>query len=170
MIPRYVSTNQDGSDEREFLEEYFDEPGKMLDAIFLKGYQWPFDPRKIEDFGSSLIDILVYNEIQVKGRKVYLDYMKNPSWGSENGELDFSLLGEEAYTYLKNSNVLFGKPIDRLARMNQPAIDLYMDNGIDLSGEYLEIAVSAQHNSGGLVGNIWWESNIRHLFPVGGIS
>lgn len=167
VIPRYVSTNLNGTNEKEFLEDYFDDPGKMLDDIFLKGYQWPFDPRKIEGFGSSLIDILVYNETQVKGRRVYLDYMKNPCWGSNNGELDFSLLGEEAYTYLKNSNALFGRPIDRLSKMNQPAIDLYMNNGIDLSEEYLEIAVCAQHNNGGLMGNIWWESNVRHFFPVG---
>lgn len=170
VIPRYVSTDADGGDEKEFLEEYFDEPGKMLDAIFLKGYQWPFDPRKIENFGSSLIDILVYNETQIKGRRVFLDFTKNPSWGSKNGELDFSLLGEESYTYLKNSNALFGTPIQRLEKMNQPAIDLYKNNGIDITREYLEIAVCAQHNNGGLMGNIWWESNLRHFFPVGEVN
>ena len=31
-----------------------------------KGYQWPFDPRKIDNFGSSLIDILVYYETVIK--------------------------------------------------------------------------------------------------------
>ncbi len=170
VIPRYVSTNQDGSDEREFLDEYFEDPGKMMDAIFLKGYQWPFDPRKIANFGSSIIDILVYNETQVKGRRVFLDFMHNPSRGVKNGELDFSLLGEEAYTYLKNSGALFGTPIQRLAKMNQPAIDLYKNNGIDLTKEYLEIAVCAQHNNGGLLGNIWYESNVRHLFPVGEVN
>ena len=44
VIPRYVSTEQDGSGEREFLDGYFDCPEHMLYAIFLKGYQWPFDP------------------------------------------------------------------------------------------------------------------------------
>jgi len=170
VIPRYVSTNQDGSDEKEFLEEYFESPGKMLDDIFLKGYQWPFDPRKVYNFGSSVIDILVYNETQIKGRRVFLDFTKNPSWGSKNGELDFSLLSEEACNYLKNSGALFGTPIQRLQKMNQPAIDLYKNNGIDLAKEYLEIAVCAQHNNGGLVGNIWWESNIKHLFPVGEVN
>ena len=170
VIPRYVSTNPDGSDEKEFLDEYFKEPGQMLDAIFLKGYQWPFDPRKIKNYGSSLIDILVYNETQVKGRRVFLDFMRNPTWGSKNGELDFSLLGEESYTYLKNSGALFGTPIERLAKMNQPAIDLYKSHGIDLTKEYLEIAVCAQHNNGGLMGNIWYESNIKHLFPVGEVN
>lgn len=170
VIPRYVSTNQDGSDEKEFLDEYFEEPGKLLDAIFLKGYQWPFDPRKIKGFGSSVIDILVYNEVQVKGRRVFLDFTKNPSAGCRNGEMDFSKLGEESYNYLKNSNALFGTPIERLAKMNQPAIDLYKNNGIDLTREYLEIAVCAQHNNGGLMGGIWWESNLAHFFPVGEVN
>ncbi|NLC68787.1 MAG: FAD-binding protein [Clostridiaceae bacterium] len=170
VLPRYVSTAPDGSDEKEFLEEYFPDPGTMLDAIFLKGYQWPFDPRKIENYGSSLIDILVYNEMQIKGRRVFLDYTRNPSRGCKNGELDFSLLGKEAYKYLENSGALFGTPIERLRKMNQPAIELYKNNGIDLEKEYLEIAVCAQHNNGGLAVNTWWESNIRHFFAVGECS
>lgn len=170
VLPRYVSTDQVGNDEREFLNDYFDTPGRMLDAVFLKGYQWPFDPRKVFNYGSSLIDILVYNETVIKGRRVFLDYTHNPVWGSKNGQLDFSLLGEESYQYLKRSNALFGRPIDRLAHMNQPAIELYKAHGIDLSREYLEIAVCAQHNNGGLCGNLWWESNLQHFFPVGEVN
>jgi succinate dehydrogenase/fumarate reductase flavoprotein subunit len=170
VIPRYVSTDAAGGDEREFLEDYFHEPGKMLDAIFLKGYQWPFDPGKVEGYGSSLIDILVYNETQIKGRRVFLDFTRNPSWGSKDGELDFSLLGEESYEYLKNSHALFGTPIERLAKMNQPAIDLYKSNGIDINREYLEIDVCAQHNNGGLLGDIWYQSNLKHFFPVGEVN
>ncbi|HWT27550.1 MAG TPA: FAD-binding protein, partial [Mobilitalea sp.] len=37
VIPRYVSTDMNGNDEKEFLEEYFETPGAMMDAIFLKG-------------------------------------------------------------------------------------------------------------------------------------
>jgi len=51
VIPRYVSTDENGNDEREFLEEYFPDPSTMLNAIFLKGYQWPFDVRKIKNYG-----------------------------------------------------------------------------------------------------------------------
>jgi succinate dehydrogenase/fumarate reductase flavoprotein subunit len=171
VLPRYISTDQSGNNEKEFLEEYFEDPGKMLDAIFLKGYQWPFDPKKVHDYASSIIDILVYNETVIKGRRVWLDFMENPSWASnEKGELDFSILGKETYQYLDNSNSLFGKPIQRLAKMNQPAIDLYKDNGIDISEEYLEIAVCAQHNNGGLHGNLWWESNLKNFFPVGEVN
>ncbi|MEJ6950711.1 FAD-binding protein [Natronospora cellulosivora (SeqCode)] len=170
VLPRYVSTDQDGNDEQEFLNEYFEDPGTMLDAVFLKGYQWPFDPKKVEAYASSLIDILVYNETVIKGRRVFMDFMKNPGWGSKDGEMDFSILGEESYQYLENSNALFGTPIERLAHMNQPAIDLYKDHEIDLTSEYLEIAVCAQHNNGGLYGNLWWESNVKHFFPVGEVN
>lgn len=167
VLPRYVSVKEDGSDEKEFLQEYFEKPSQMLNAVFLKGYQWPFDTRKIANFCSSCIDLLVYYETQVLGRKVFLDFTQNPSWGLKNGEMDFTLLNEEAYTYLQKSEVLFGKPIDRLKKLNSPAIRIFADHGIDLASEWVEIAVCAQHNNGGLKGNLWWESNVRHFFPVG---
>ena len=49
-------------------------------------------------------------------------------------------------------------------------MELYRDNGIDLSSEPLEIGICAQHNNGGLKSNIWWESDLRHLFPVGEVN
>lgn len=170
VIPRYVSTDQNGEDEKEFLNDHFPDPGKMLTAIFLKGYQWPFDVRKIENYGSSLIDLLVYYESVIKGRRVWLDFTRNPQYGSKNGELDFSLLSREAYTYLKNSGALFGTPIERLKKMNLPAIEIYREHGIDLEKDYVEIKVCAQHNNGGLKGNIWWESNIKGFFPIGEVN
>ena len=167
VIPRYVSTDESGGDEREFLNDFYPDFGHMASAVFLKGYQWPFDPRKVAAFGSSLIDILVYQESVIRGRRVFLDFKHNPGLTES---LPFESLGAEARDYLKKSDALFGKPIDRLAHMNQPAIDLYKNHGIDLSREQLQIAVCAQHNNGGLKGNLWWESNIRHLFPVGEVN
>jgi succinate dehydrogenase/fumarate reductase flavoprotein subunit len=54
--------------------------------------------------------------------------------------------------------------------LNPPAIDLYKEHGIDLASEPLQIAVCAQHNNGGLKANIWWESDLSHLFPVGEVN
>lgn len=170
VIPRYVSTDQNGKDEQEFLNYYFPDMGKLATAIFLKGYQWPFDPRKVYNYGSSLIDILVYQETVIKGRRVFLDFQNNPSGAGILKDFSFDQLSQEAYSYLEKSGALFGTPIQRLAKMNQPAIDLYKNHGIDITREYLEIAVCAQHNNGGLKGNLWWESNIRHLFPVGEVN
>lgn len=50
--------------------------------LFLKGYQWPFDSKKVMH-GSSVIDLLVYRERVLKKRSVYLDYRKNPFGLSE---------------------------------------------------------------------------------------
>ena len=167
VIPRYVSTDQDGNDAREFLGGYFKSPGEMLDAIFLKGYQWPFDPRKTQKGGSSLIDLAVYHETKVKHRRVFLDYRNNPSCAEKNGKFDFSLLGDEARSYLENSGVLSGTPVERLKKMNLPAYDLYRTHRIDLEREMLEIGVCAQHNNGGLKVDKWWQSDLKHFFPVG---
>ncbi len=164
VLPRYVSTDANGGDEREFLRDWYDAPGPMLDAIFLKGYQWPFDPAKTGPGGSSVIDLLVGMEA-AKGRRVFLDFLHDPC-----PDFDFSLLGPEAYDYLSRSGALFGRPIDRLRHMNAPAIALYRNNGIDLETECLEIAVCGQHSNGGLVGDSWWESNVRHFFPVGEVN
>src|SRR5690606_11015548 len=48
--------------------------------------------------------------------------------------------------------------------------ELYKSNGIDITREYLEIDVCAQHNNGGLLGDIWYESNLKHFFPVGEVN
>ncbi len=170
VIPRYVSTRADGSDEREFLDEYFKNPCDLLYAIFLKGYQWPFDPRKTTNHGSSLIDLLVYQETVIRKRRVFLDYRRNPSAAGKNGGFVAERLCQEAYDYLKNSDGLWETPILRLEHMNPAAIELYRSHGIDLYTEMLEVAVCAQHNNGGLAGNQWWESNVRHLFPVGEVN
>jgi len=169
VIPRYISTRPDGADPQEFLRPYFASLGEMCSAVFLKGYQWPFDPRKIENRGSSLIDILVYRETVQKGRRVFLDYRSNP--GEPLEDFSFKDLSPEAYSYLEKSDALFGRPIDRLRRMNPLAIELYLSHGIDLERELLEIAVCAQHNNGGLAADLWWEStNIDRLFPVGEVN
>lgn len=169
VLPRYISTAPDGGDEQEFLNQYFPSYGKMTTDIFLKGYQWPFDPRKVKAFGSSFIDILVYQETILKGRRVFMDFRSNPLWNGSDQHL-FSELAPEAYQYLQKSDALFGSPFDRLRKMNPMAIELYAQHGIDLQKEPLEIAVCAQHHNGGLKSNIWWESNLRHLFPIGEVN
>jgi len=163
VIPRYISTDRYGNDAHEFLDPYFPDSQRMLDAIFLKGYQWPFDSRKIANFGSSLIDILVHQEIHQKKRRVFLDFRSNPT----ALQPDFSNLGWESYTFLEQSGAFQTTPIERLKHLNRPSIDLYKNNGIDLEQEMLEIAVCAQHNNGGLAVNSWWETNVPHLFAVG---
>jgi len=165
VVPRFISTAADGiSDEREFLPEYFDTTGEMCSNVFLKGYQWPFDSRKVVG-GSSIVDILVYIETVLKGRRVFLDFRRNPEG------FRFEDLSEEAHEYLSKSEALLPTPIERLRKMNPGAIELYAQREIDIAAEPLEIAVCAQHNNGGLAGNRWWESvNVKHLFPIGEVN
>jgi succinate dehydrogenase/fumarate reductase flavoprotein subunit len=165
-IPLYFSTDQNGNDQKEFLNDFFPDMKTLSKAIFRKGYQWPFDPRKISDYGSSMIDLLVYREINEKNRKVFIDFTRNLSF--RGGEY-FSPenLDPVAEEYLRKSNALKGTPIERLYSINTPAVELYREHGIDLTHDPVQIAVCAQHNNGGLKANIWWESDLTHLFPVG---
>lgn len=162
-LPAIVSVGENG-DEREFLADYFPDAGAMLSAVFCKGYEWPFDVRKVRG-GSSLIDLLVYLETE-KGRKVYLDFRQNPG----GGEIDFTSLSAQAHAYLKAAGACFGTPVERLKHMNRPAVDFYLDKGVDLCTERLEIALCAQHNNGGLGVDCWWQTNVEGFFAVGEAS
>lgn len=157
VLPRYISVDKDGN-EKEFLYEKLGD--ESLGLVFLKGYQWPFDTRKTD--GSSKVDLLVAEEIK-KGNYVYLDFLHNPK-GLEGG---FDVLPKEAYTYLENSGALFGTPIERLRKMNEGAVELYADHGIDLYSERLEIAVCAQHCNGGVAVDENWQSEVDGLYAAG---
>ncbi len=165
VLPRFVSVDDDGN-EYEFLNDYFDDIGTCLSKIFKKGYEWPFDCRKVLD-GSSIIDLLVFRESVMRGRRVYLDFRKNP-YGLD--ELPYDELDGEAREYLENAHACFGTPLARLQFMNMPAYDLYLSKGVDLEKEMLEIALCAQHNNGGLDIDMWWQTNISHLFACGEVA
>ena len=160
-LPRFVSTDENGADEREFLLDAFGNLGELLSNVFLKGYQWPFDVRKAAE-GSSRIDLLVHAE-QQKGRRIFLDFRTNPA----GKEIDYGTLSDEARGYLERAGACFGKPIDRLLHMNEPAVDFYLDHGVDLRTQPLEIALCVQHNNGGLGVDHNWQTNLQGLYAVG---
>ncbi|MFV0432642.1 MAG: FAD-binding protein [Leucobacter sp.] len=164
VIPRIVSTDQDGGDEREFLADDVPDYGRLLSLVFLKGYQWPFDVRKAGT-GSSLIDLLVYRETVMRGRRVFMDFRSNPL----GRDFDATALDPEAREYLERAGCVSGTPIERLRIMNEPAYQFYRGRNpsLDLEHDLLEIDVCAQHNNGGLVVDGWWESNVAGFYPVG---
>ena len=162
VLPRFVSVDENGN-EYEFLNEYFEDKYEALSMVFLKGYQWPFDSKKVLE-GSSVIDLLVYRECVLKNRRVYLDFTKNP-FGMK--EIEYNKLSDESFEYLSKAEALFGTPIERLAKMNTPAIELYKGKGLDITKEYLEIALCAQHNNGGIAVNMWWQTSVKGLFSAG---
>ena len=168
VVPRVISTEADGSDEREFLVDYFADTPTLAGATFLKGYQWPFDPQKLTDAGSSIIDLAVFTETS-KGRKVFLDFRANPT-PVGLAAFDLAALPDEARLYLESADASQATPIERLAHMNTPAIDIYTENGIDLYTEPLEIAVCAQHCNGGLAIDEWWQSTVEGCFVIGELA
>jgi len=150
VLPKYISVDENGQ-MREIL-------ANEQDMVFLKGYQWPFDVCKIN--GSSSIDLAIAKEIN-DGCKVYMDFRQNPSG------LDFDKLAPITHEYLSRSGALFGTPIERLAKMNPKAIEIYKDNGIDLYKEPLRVAVCAQHCNGGIAVDANWQSTVEGLYVVG---
>jgi len=175
VIPRYFSVGEDGK-EREFLQEIFASPTELFGAVFLKGYEWPFDPAKCEGIsfdaesgrinitpgGSSTVDLAVYAE-RMRGRRVFLDFTRNPEGYSPE------LLPDDAREYLAASGALDpATPYERLCAMNRRAAEFYKSHGVDLSKTPLEIDVCAQHNNGGFAVDIWYEStSLSGFFVIG---
>ena len=157
VIPSFVSVDSEGN-EYDFLTEYFENSDEMCSNIFLKGYQWPFSFGRMSQ--SSRVDIAVHNETK-KGRRVYLDYTKNPTgYCLEN-------LSEEAREYLVKNDSVADTPIERLKRLNPKAIDVYARQNIDITSQRLRIAVCAQHNNGGVYTDNNCESDIENLYVIG---
>lgn len=157
VIPRFVSIDENGN-EYDFLNDCFETAGEMCSNIFLKGYQWPFSFERAEK--SSRVDIAVHNEIQ-KGRKVYLDFTRNPEGFS------FGNLSEEARVYLEKNNAMGETPFERLFKLNSKAIEVYSNRNIDISKEKLRISVCAQHNNGGVYTDNNFETDIEGLYVIG---
>src|SRR5699024_5489462 len=122
VVPRFVSTDAEGGDEREFLTESIPDYGRLMSLVFLKGYQWPFDVRKARD-GSSRIDLLEYREPVLRRRRLFLGFRSSPV----QAEFDASALAPEALECLEKAGVLFGTPIERLRARNEPAYQFYLD-------------------------------------------
>ena len=168
VIPAYFSTDADGNGPRHFLNDYFHSMAELATNTFLKGYQWPFHAERLQDLGSSVVDIAVHNEI-ASGRRVFMDFMRNPPGGNGLDDFSFAALAPEALSYLETSGATQATPHERLQHMNPLSIEIYQEHNVDLH-EPLEVAVCSQHNNGGLRGNTWWESNVKHLFPIGELN
>ncbi|MFW9999682.1 MAG: FAD-binding protein [Candidatus Hodarchaeota archaeon] len=164
VIPRYFSVDNNNN-EIEFLNDIFPSFTELSRAIFLKGYQWPFNATLLEGYGSSLIDLAVFHETITLNRNVFLDFTKNPKG------FNLAELHPIAKDYLSRSNALVDLPVKRLRILNEQAIRVYDKNNIDISKEPLEIAVCNQHLNGGITCDSWWESTtVKHIFAIGEIN
>ena len=164
-IPYIYSIDDEGR-ERNILADYYRTTHELGSNIFRKGYQWPFHSTRMLDFGSSLVDLAVFLERRA-GRRVYMDFNRNPAPGP--GEEPFSLLRLDAdvRAYLGNCGALLAAPIDRLRKMNPLSIELYRRYKKDITREPLEFAVNNQHMNGGLAVGLWGETNLEGCYAAG---
>ncbi|MDQ8196935.1 FAD-binding protein [Pelagicoccus enzymogenes] len=165
VMPRVYSVDEDGK-EHNFLARYYRTTREMVSNTFRKGYQWPFHSTRMLDYGSSLLDLAVFLE-QKAGRKVYLDFLRNPDPVNEGETFSLDDLDPDVRAYLENNEALYELPIDRLKRMNPLAIELYRMHGTDLCKEPLEFAMNNQHMNGGILIDDWGKTSLEGCYSVG---
>lgn len=165
VMPRVYSVDSQGN-EVNFLKRYYRTTREMVSNTFRKGYQWPFHSSRMLDYGSSLFDLAVFLEQQA-GRKVYLDFLRNPDPVNENEVFSLEDLDPDVRAYLENNEALQDLPIDRLRCMNPLAIELYRMHGTDLATEPLEFAMNNQHMNGGILIDDWGRTSLQGCYSIG---
>ena len=161
-IPRLV--NEAGE---EFLGRYTGagaQASGRFDVLFKKGASWPVS----YEHDTHIIDIAVYRERQA-GRKVYLDYARNP----EGFSFD-ALAPELRARYVKEVRNDMGEdarrrsPFMRLAEINPDSIEWFKGRGIDLAkGQPIEVDECAQHFQGGVKIDTQAATAVAGLYAAG---
>jgi succinate dehydrogenase / fumarate reductase, flavoprotein subunit len=162
----YVFSLDHRGRERNFLADYYRTTQELASNVFRKGYQWPFHASRMLDFGSSLFDLAVFRETQA-GRKVLMDFNRNPLAVAGDADFDLERLDPDVRDYIENACALLEKPIDRLRRMNPLSIELYKRYKYDITKDPLEFAVLNQHMNGGLAVDAWGETSLEGCYAVG---
>jgi succinate dehydrogenase / fumarate reductase, flavoprotein subunit len=162
----YIFSRDTRGNERNFLADYYRTTQELASNIFRKGYQWPFHSMRMLDFGSSLLDLAVFRENQA-GRKVFMDFNRNPLPVPGGAEFSLDRLDDDVRAYLANSGALLAEPIDRLRKMNPLSIELYKRYKYDITRDPLEFAINNQHMNGGLAVDTWGATNLDGCYAVG---
>lgn len=164
-MPHVFSVDQAGT-EHHFLADYYRTTQELASNVFLKGYQWPFHATRMLNFGSSLVDLAIHEQSAI-GRKVYLDFNRNPLPVPGSIPFDLKQLDADVSSYLARAGADQVLPIDRLRHMNPLAIELYRRYKIDIAEAPLEFAVNNQHMNGGIAVDTWGRSTVPGLYAVG---
>ena len=167
VIPNFYSVSKGGRDQRAFVADYFHATRQIASAIFLKGDHWAFSAGQLQGMGPSIVDIAVHNELAA-GRRVFVDYSQNVN-GEQIGQFNISQLDTEAREFLEKSQAVQFSPFDRLRHLESAAIDDLVDRKTNLR-EPQEVVICAEDTFGGLSVDIWWETDIAHLFAVGDVA
>jgi succinate dehydrogenase/fumarate reductase flavoprotein subunit len=168
VMPYVFSTDAEGQ-EYNFLADYYRTTQELASNVFRKGYQWPFHASRTLDFGSSLVDLAIFEETR-RGRTVWLDFNRNPQ--PVPGDLPFDLerLDPDVRAYLENNQALQHTPIERLRCMNPLAIELYKQYHRDITRDPLPFNVNHQHMNGGVEVDIYARSSLAGCYAVGEIA
>lgn len=164
-IPHIYSVDADGK-EHAFLADYYRTTQELASNVFRKGYQWPFHATRMLGFGSSLVDLAIFRET-TSGRRVFMDFNRNPQAASDGQPFNLARLDEDVRKYLDNAGATQALPIDRLRHMNPLAIELYRRYKIDIAKDPLEFAVNNQHMNGGVMVDVWGRSNLVGCYAIG---
>ena len=161
-----VHSLDDRGYEHNFLADHYRTTQELASNVFRKGYQWPFHATRMLDFGSSLFDLAVFREMQA-GRKVFMDFNRNPLPVPGDAEFDLSRLDPDVTAYLGKSGALLPTPIERLRKMNPLSIELYKRYKVDIAHEPLEFAMNNQHMNGGLAVDTWGRTSLAGCYAIG---
>jgi succinate dehydrogenase/fumarate reductase flavoprotein subunit len=165
VMPCIYSTDESGR-QYNFLGDYYRSTQELVSNVFRKGYQWPFHASRTVDYGSSLVDLAIHRETRA-GRKVWLDFTRNPLPVPGDSPFDLGRLDADARAYLENNGALQALPIDRLRAMNPLAIELYRQYHKDLATQPLAFNVNHQHMNGGIDVDLWGRSSLDGCYAVG---
>ncbi len=164
----YIYSEDEKGEQHNFLQEYFPTLASQCNAVFKKGYQWPFHAQKTLNYQSSLVDIAIFDQ-QKLDRKVFMDFNQNPK--SSNGEtFTISNLDSEVKEYINNNQAIADTPIQRLVKLNPLAIELYRQNGTDLHNEPLQFSMNNQHMNGGIEVDLWGKSSLEGCYAIGEVA
>ena len=162
----YIFSRDARGNERNFLADYYRTTRELASNTFRKGYQWPFHATRMLDFGSSLLDLAVTRETQA-GRKVFMDFNRNPLPVPGDAEFSLDRLDDDVRAYLANGGALLETPLERLRKMNPLSIELYKRYKYDIALDPLEFAILNQHMNGGLAVDVWGRTTLAACYAVG---
>lgn len=165
----FVYSVDTAGEEHNFLADYYRTTQELASNTFRKGYQWPFHATRMLDFGSSLFDLAVFREMQ-NGRKIYMDFNRNPLSVPGDQGFDLNRLDGDVHTYLQKSGALLDTPIERLKKMNPLSIELYKQYKVDIEKHPLLFAMNNQHMNGGLAVDIWGQTSLNGCYAIGEAS
>jgi succinate dehydrogenase/fumarate reductase flavoprotein subunit len=168
VIPHIYSVDAEGR-EHHFLANHYRTTRELACNIFRKGYQWPFHATRMENFGSSLVDLAIFRETQA-GRTVLMDFNRDPLPGRDGKAFSLDDLDDDVRSYLANNGALQASPIERLRCMNPLAIELYRMHGHDLAAKPLPFALNNQHMNGGITVDLWNASSVPGCYAVGEVA